>query len=249
MRSAPDMINQRLVYFDCASGASGEMLLGALVSAGLLEADLRDVVAPLQRAGASFDLRLGEVSKGPVQAVELRITDQVADVEARLGDMLGLIRSAPLSPGVTHDASAILTRLAAEEARLAGERTADFIFNGTSGIDCVVAAVGTAGALAQLGVRSVLSSPVNLGDPTPTVSALLAAAPTYEDGSGVALVTPIGAAILAELVVEWPASPPFAGGEVGNGAGTRDLPRPNVMRCFLGYGTIAAPIHHTDPHE
>jgi len=146
MRSAPDMTNQRLVYFDCASGASGEMLLGALVSAGLLEADLRDVVAPLQRAGASFELRLSEVSKGPVQAIELRITDQVPDVEARVGDMLGLIRSAPLSPGVTHDASAILTRLAAEEARLAGERTADFVFNGTSGIDCVVAAVGTAGA-------------------------------------------------------------------------------------------------------
>ncbi len=249
MRLAPDMTNERLVYFDCASGASGEMLLGALVSAGLLEADLLDVVAPLQQAGAAFELQVGEVSKGPVHAIELRITDQVPDVGARLGDMLALIRSAPLSPGVTHDASAILTRLAGEEARLAGQRIADFVFAGTSGIDSVIAAVGTTGALAQLGVRGVLSSPVNLGVPQPIVSALLAAAPTYEDSPGFALVTPIAAAILAELVVEWPASPPFAGGEVGYGAGTRDLPKPNVMRCFLGYGTIAAPIHTADLNE
>lgn len=243
------MTNERLVYFDCASGASGEMLLGALVSAGLLEADLRDVVGPLQGAGAAFDMRLTEVSKGPVHAIQLHITEQVPNVEARLGDMLGLIRSVALSPGVTRQASAIINRLANEEGRLAGKRAGDFVFSGTSGIDGVVAAVGVVGALAQLGVRSVLGSPVNVGLPQPITSALLAAAPTYEDSPGVSLVTPIGAAILAELVEEWPASPPFAGGEIGYGAGTRDLPRPNVVRCFLGYGTIARTIKHIGPNE
>ena len=243
------MTDQRLVYFDCASGVSGEMLLGSLVAAGLLEADLRDALAPLQNAGAAFDLRLTEVSKGPVQAVEVQITGQATDVEARLGDMLGLLRSATLSPGVTHDASAILTRLATAEGHLAGERPGDVVFTGTSGIDAVVAAVGVTGALAQLGVRSVLSSPVNLGVPLPITSALLASAPTYEDSPGMSLVTPIGAAILAELVDEWPASPPFAGGEIGYGAGERDLPRPNVVRCFLGYGTIAGATTLPDLNE
>ena len=229
---------ERLAYFDCATGASAEMLLGSLVSAGLLEADLRDLLAPLQRAGAEFDVRVREVTKGPVRALELRIVDQVPNVKAVLGDMLTLLTEAQLRPGVIHDATAILRLLAGAEAANAGVRVDDFTFTGTSGIDSVVGAVGTAAALAALDVRTVMSSPVNTGAASPVVTALLANAPTYEESPGFALVTPVAAAILAHLVAEWPASPPFAGATVGYGAGVRDLPRPHVMRCFLGYGSI-----------
>lgn len=234
-------VEQRLAYFDCASGASGEMFLGALVSAGLLEADLRDGVAPLQRAGASFDLRVREVRKGPVEATEVRIVDQAPNVEARRADMLGLIQAAGLPLPVGKRAAAILDRLIGADARHAGERPSDVVFGGTSGIDAVVCAVGVSSGLATLGIQAVFCSPVNIGAALPAVSDLLVAAPTYEDAPGIPLVDSLGAAILAELVGEWPASPPFAGGQVGHGAGLRDLPKPNVMRCFIGYGTIAAP--------
>lgn len=229
---------ERLAYFDCATGASAEMLLGSLISAGLLEADLRDLLAPLQRAGAAFDLRVREVAKGPVRALELRIVDQVPNVKAVLGDMLTLLSEAQLRPGVLHDATAILQLLAEHEAAPAGVRPEAFKFTGTSGIDSVVGAVGAAAALAALDVRTVMSSPVNTGKASAVVAALLANAPTYEESPGIELVTPVAAAILAHLVVEWPASPPFAGATVGYGAGVRDLPRPHVMRCFLGYGSI-----------
>jgi uncharacterized protein (DUF111 family) len=231
----------RFAYFDCASGASGEMMLGSLVSAGLLEADLRDAVAPLQRAGAAFELRAREVTKGPVTAIEVSITGQVPNVRAHLEDMLGLIRAAQLAPAVVTRASSVLRRLADAAAHHVGQRPEDLPFDGTSGIDGVVTAIGVAGALATLGVREVSASPVNVGESNPVVAALLVGAPIYSDSAGVPLVTPLGAALLAELVVEWPASPPFAGGQIGHGAGRRDLPRPNVMRCFLGYGTIPAP--------
>jgi uncharacterized protein (DUF111 family) len=231
----------RLAYFDCASGASGEMMLGSLISAGLLEADLRDAVEPLHRAGAAFDLRIRDVQKGPVEATELSIVGQAPNVHAHLDDMLTLIRAAQLAPAVVTRASSILRHLAEEAARHAGQRAEDLSFDGTSGIDGVVTVVGVVGSLATLGVRGVWASPVNVGAPNPVVAALLAAAPTYSDSAGVPLVTPLGAALLAELVEEWPASPPFAGGQIGHGAGHRDLPRPNVMRCFLGYGTIPAP--------
>jgi pyridinium-3,5-bisthiocarboxylic acid mononucleotide nickel chelatase len=237
----------RLAYFDCASGASGEMFLGALLSAGLLEADLRDTVAPLQRAGAAFELVISEVEKGPVSAVQVAIGGQVADVEARLEHMVGLVRSAQLAPSVMNGAISVMTRLLSTEARHAGKRTDELVLRGTSAIDTVVAAVGVVGALGQLRVRRVFSSPVNVGTPQPVVAALLAGAPTYADSPGVPLVTQLGAALLAELVSEWPASPPFAGGSVGHGAGVRDLPRPNVMRCFLGYGTIPTPVNATRP--
>lgn len=236
-----------IAYFDCASGASAEMVMGALVDAGLLEADLRDVVAPLQRAGAAFQLEARPSQKGPVAATEVLITGQVPDVQARLPDMLAVIGSAQLAGDVAAGASAALRRLAAEEARLAGERPDDHVFAGTRGLDAVVGAVGVIGSLASLGIGSVMASPVNVGRPDPVVSALLALAPTYEDSPGVPLVTPMGAALLAELVSEWAASPPFAGGQVGHGAGVRDLPKPNVMRCFLGYGTISGAIHQPRP--
>ena len=156
---------ERLAYFDCATGASAEMILGSLVSAGLLEADLRDLLAPLQRAGAAFDLRVREVTKGPVQALELRIVDQVPNVKARLGDMVTLLDEAKLRPGVLHDATAILRLLAEQEAAHAGERVDDFTFTGTSGIDSVVGAVGVAAALAALEVRTVMASPLYTSAP------------------------------------------------------------------------------------
>ena len=218
------------------------MFLGALVAAGLLEADLRDVVEPLRGAGAAFELNVQPVQKGPVAAIEVRIGGQVADVEARLPDMLTLVRAAQLAPQVVTRTSAVLRRLAETEARLAGERPDDHVFEGTRGVDAVVASVGVIGSLSFLGVNEVMSSPVNIGVSDPVVGALLSAAPTYEDSPGVPLVTPLAAALLAELVSEWPASPPMAGAQVGYGAGVRDLPRPNVMRCFLGYGTIAGPL-------
>lgn len=214
------------------------MLIGSLVAAGLLEADLRDLLAPLQRAGAAFELHLAEVAKGPVRAIQLRIVDQAPSVEARLGDMLALLEAAKLRPGVLHESTRILRRLTEEEARGAGERPEDYTFSGTAGIDAVVGAVGCTGGLAALGVHTVFCSPVNLGAASPVVAALLAHAPTYEEAAGPALVTPLAAAILGVLASEWPASPPFAGATVGYGAGLRDLPRPNVVRCFLGYGSI-----------
>jgi uncharacterized protein (DUF111 family) len=225
------------------------MFLGALVAAGLLEADLHDVVAPLQRAGAAFDLRVREVRKGPVAATEVRIVDQAPNVKAHLGDMLDLIRSAALSSSVREQATSILSRMAGALASHAGERVDDYVFGGTSGIDDVVAAVGVSGAMAVLGIRTVFASPVNIGVPDPVISELLGHAPMYEDSPGIPLVTPLGAAILAELTSEWPASPPFAGGAVGYGAGLRDLPRPYVMRCFLGYGTIPGATERARPTE
>jgi hypothetical protein len=245
----PPAMNERdgIAYFDCASGASGEMFMGALVAAGLLEADLRDLVAPLQRVGASFELEVRQTLKGPVEATEVVIGGQVPDVRARLPDMLAVIGSAQLSGDVAAGASSVLRRMAAEEARLAGERPDDHVFDGTRGVDAVVGAVGVIGALASLRVGSVLSSPVNVGHAEPVVAAMLSHAPTYNDSPGLPLVTPLGAALLAELVTEWPASPPFAGGQVGHGAGVRDLPKPNVMRCFLGYGTISNATDQTRP--
>jgi hypothetical protein len=230
----------RLAYFDCASGATPEMFLGALVDAELLEADLRDVVAPLGRAGAAFALSIASAAKGPVAGIQVRIGEQLPNVDARLEDMLSLIASAQLPADVARRATAILRRTAEAEARVAGRRVEELVYGGTSGVDAVVGVVGVVGSLAVLGVAEVFASPVNVGRPDAAVSLLLAQAPTYEDSPGVPLVTPPAAGILAELVSEWPASPPFAGGSVGHGAGARDLPRPNVMRCFLGYGTIPA---------
>ena len=229
---------ERFVYFDCASGASAEMLLGGLVSAGLLAADLRDLLAPLREAGAAFDLRIGEVSKGPVHATLVEIVDEGGPAGMRLEEMTGLLERAGLAAPVLDRAVAILERLTAVAARLAGERPADLVLPQPEATEALVGGAGVCAALAWLEVGTVFCSPVNLGRADPVAAAILAAAPTYDE-AGPSLVTPAAAAILAELAAEWAASPPFAGASIGYGAGVRDLPRPNVVRTFVGYGTIA----------
>ncbi|HET6379983.1 MAG TPA: nickel insertion protein [candidate division Zixibacteria bacterium] len=239
--------HERLAYIDCASGASAQMFLGALISAGFLEADLRDLIAPLEAAGARPELTVRQVAKGPVAAVHVRVGGAFPAPRPRLADMAGLVRSAQLPPAVVTAATAVMGRMVNAAARHAAVRPQDLVLDEAGALGAVVGSVGVVGALVQLGVRRVYASPVNAGKADPMVTALLAGVPTYSDSPGVPLVTPLGAALLAELVAERPASPPFAGGDIGHGAGERDLPRPNVMRCFLGYGTIPAPVNVPKP--
>ncbi len=229
---------ERFVYFDCASGASAEMLLGGLVSAGLLAADLGDLLAPLQAAGAAFEVGVHETTKGPVHAIQVEIVPIDPPARLRLAEVREMVARAAYPPSVRNRAEAVLQRLTDAMARLAGERPSDLAVPGADALEAAAGAAGVCAALDWLEVRSVFSSPVNLGRAEPVVAALLATAPTYEE-AGPPLVTPVVAAMLAEIVDEWSASPPYPGASVGYGAGVRDLPRPNVVRTFLGYGTIA----------
>jgi pyridinium-3,5-bisthiocarboxylic acid mononucleotide nickel chelatase len=235
----------RIGYFDCATGASGDMILGALVDAGYPVEDLRGALERLGVDGFRVEAR-------PVERGGIRGTQLVVDVEpgrhfATLGDMLAPVEKSGLPGAVRRRAAAILGRLAEAEARVHRVPVEAVHFHEVGALDTLVDAVGAAAALDGLGIERVHVSPLPLGGgtvetahgrlpvPAPATLELLHGFALCDTGIRAELVTPTGAAILAEVATPAPL-PPMTLERVGWGAGARELPVPNLLRLLVGEG-------------
>jgi len=242
----------RVSYFDCPSGAAGDMILGALIDAGAPVDALRDALRSLPLEG--WDLTAREVRKGAFRAVK---ADVVVDEAAhrhhhrRLADILQIIGAGSLSPVVQSSAERIFTRLADAEARAHGTARDDVHFHEVGAVDAIIDVTGSVVALELLDVGEVHVSALPVGTgfvegahgripvPAPGTSELLRGFPVVDTGVRGELLTPTGAAILTTLARGRGRMPAMTVGAVGYGAGTKDLPgTPNVLRCFLGDAAI-----------
>jgi hypothetical protein len=238
----------RIAYLDCFSGVSGDMLLGAIVAAGLDLDVLRSALASLPLAG--YDLTAAAVLRAGIAAtkVEVRVT-ATQPPSRQLRDVLRIIDDSGLPPADKAQAAAVFQRLARAEARVHGTDPEEVHFHEVGAIDAIVDVVGTVAGLRLLGVESVYCSPLPAGGgaarsahglipvPGPATLELLAEAqaplamPMGEERSE--LVTPTGAAIVTSLARF--ERPPMTLLRVGYGAGRRDpADRPNVLRLWLG---------------
>jgi len=243
----------RLAYFDCPSGASGDMILGALVDAGCSLDSLRDLLSTMKLSG--YRLAAREVRKGGFRATKVDVQiDQLAGPSRRgLREILDLIDGSGLPEPVKGNASRIFTRLAEAEARVHGATLAEVHFHDVGAVDAIIDVTGAASALHLLGVEAVHLSALPLGGgmvtgphgkipvPGPGTAELLKGFPVFDNGVKAELVTPTGAAILTTLATSAGSMPPMTVCEIGYGAGTMELPIPNLLRCFVGEGVPAAP--------
>jgi uncharacterized protein (TIGR00299 family) protein len=232
------------IYFDCFSGISGDMALGALLDAGLSLDALRAELDKLPLDGWSIDAERGvrrylSGTRALVHAPEQATHRHLSDVQA-------IIESSALAPELRQRAIHIFTLLAEAEGQVHGIPAGQVHFHEVGALDAIVDIVGVVAGLALLGVDEVYASALPLGTgwtraahgalplPAPAVLALLAAAnaPTLPDDSRFELVTPTGAALLAGLA-EF-ARPPMRVSRIGYGLGARDLERPNVLRVWIG---------------
>jgi pyridinium-3,5-bisthiocarboxylic acid mononucleotide nickel chelatase len=244
-------MSHRIAYFDCFSGISGNMTLGALLACGLSEAALREGLQQLHLPG--WDLAISRVQKCGIAATHVHVDDghHAHDhghhhPHRGLGDILTLIAASGLPTRVRERASAIFTRLGEAEARVHGTTPDQVHFHEVGAVDAIVDIVGTAIGLEALGVERVVCSPLPLGSgwvtcahgefpvPAPAVAELVKDAPTVESDIVAELVTPTGAAIVTTLTERFGPLPGMTVRTVGYGAGTRDLARPNVLRLFIG---------------
>ena len=237
---------QPLVYVDCFSGISGDMLLGALLDAGLPLDVLEGQLARLPLEG--YRLQVRTVSSHGISGTKLDVLvdDGTAQPERKLADILRLIDASGLSPAVRRRAAAIFRRLAAAEARVHGTSVEEVHFHEVGAVDSIVDTVGAVIGLEALGVERVYASSLPLAGgtvrtrhgvlplPAPATLELLAAvgAPTRAAPAEGELVTPTGAAILAELATF--EQPSLRVRRVGYGFGTREFPWPNALRLWLG---------------
>jgi pyridinium-3,5-bisthiocarboxylic acid mononucleotide nickel chelatase len=233
-----------LAYVDCVGGLAGDMLLGALLDAGAPEGALHDVVSAL----GLDDVKVAvDRASGAIRAV--RVTVEVGDgpPDRRAAELLSLVASAPLPERVRARSLSALSRLADVEAEIHGVARDEVVLHELGGVDTLVDVVGAFALLESLGVEDVVCSPVPyargviqtrhgaIPGPGPAVVALLRGAAMHGVESQTELVTPTGAAIVAEAASAFGELPSMRVEAVGYGVGARaSVERPNVVRVVTG---------------
>ena len=231
-------------YFDCFSGISGDMTLGALLDLGVPLEWLKEQLhrVPLDE----FDIVVSPVQRHGIQAASVQV--QILDDKAsrNYSDIRGLIENSPLADSVKSTGLAIFKRLAEAEARIHNCAVDHVHFHEVGGVDALVDIIGSALGLDYLGVKHIAASPISLGRgfvtcshgklpvPAPASLGILTGVPVYGTDIPHELVTPTGAAIIRSLAQGFEPLPEMVIARIGYGAGRRDLEdRPNLLRIFL----------------
>jgi pyridinium-3,5-bisthiocarboxylic acid mononucleotide nickel chelatase len=242
----------RVAYFDCFSGASGDMILGALIDAGLSARRLREELRKLH--APSIRLRINKVLKRGISATQVSVTGKDERSHRTFREMLRLVDRSGLEPEVKAKCKEIFGRIASEEGFLHGKAIEEIHFHEVGGLDSVVDIAGAVWGIRQLGVERVYVSRVNLGAgfvrcqhgilpvPSPAALALMKGKPVYSSGAEAELLTPTGAALLSTLGTEFGNLPSMTVERVGYGAGKSDLPHPNLLRLMIGSLESSGPM-------
>ncbi len=246
----------KLLYLDCFAGISGDMFLGALLDLGVSEDALRAELAKLNLPGYTISTR--RVVKQNISATKFDYIEASHPVMKHRHDhrgyteIAGMISASGLSEGVKRRALSVFRRIGEAEAKIHDVPLEKIHFHEVGAVDSIVDIVGACIALETLGVDEVQASPPRLGSgfvetvhgkfpvPAPATLELLKGLPVQSSSEPVELVTPTGAALLAEFCSRFGPMPAMSIEKIGYGAGTRDLEKtPNVLRVVLGEANAA----------
>jgi uncharacterized protein (TIGR00299 family) protein len=235
----------KAAYFDCFSGISGDMTLGALVDAGCPLGLVRDELKGLDVPG--WEISAEKVWKNGMAATHVSVRTEDTQTHRSLTTILGVLEKSNLAAAVRERASAIFRRLGEAEAAVHNVRIEKIHFHEVGAVDAIVDIVGACIGFSALGLERFACSALNVGSgtakmahgvlpvPAPATARLLLGKPTYSNGVQKELVTPTGAAIVATLCQTFGPQPPMRMESIGYGAGTTDLEgQPNVLRIMVG---------------
>jgi uncharacterized protein (TIGR00299 family) protein len=239
------MANLGVAYFDCFSGISGDMVLGALVDAG---ADLRQIESGLRGLGLeNWSISAEKVERGAICATHVKVTSKEDHHHRGLSTIVKRIEGANLTPRAAARATKIFERLAAAEAKVHNIEVEKVHFHEVGAVDSIIDIVGSAIGFELLGIDEFACSRFDVGGgqvktghgvlpvPAPATAELLRGAPTYSSGIERELVTPTGAAIATTLATRYDEIPPMTLRTIGYGAGSADLKeKANVLRLLIG---------------
>lgn len=235
-----------IAWFDPFSGASGDMVVGALLDCGLSVRKLRQELGTLPLEGYSLSAR--KVERNGIAATKLNVRVKKAQGRRRhLPDILRILRRSGLPRGDAASAEAVFRRLAEAEARVHRCALEEVHFHEVGAVDAIVDIVGAVVALRLLGVEKAISGPVRTGTgsvacdhgvlpvPAPATAELLRGVPSVGTEIQGELTTPTGAALLTTLAEEFGPRPAMAVRSVGYGAGSAERDElPNLLRVFVG---------------
>lgn len=241
----------RVAYFDCFSGISGDMILGALLDVGL---DLEVLTSRLSRLPLQgWRLEPAREKRGHLAGTRLRVEVNTSEQPHRsCAQIRELISGSDLAHPVRESSLAIVNRLAEVEGRLHGVHPDEVHFHEIGAADSILDIVGSCIGIHELGIQRVTASALPLGRgfvrcqhgllplPAPATVALLKGVPVYDSGQERELVTPTGAAILTTLASEFGSLPSLKIEQVGHGVGQHpESHPPNMLRLILGSTSAA----------
>jgi uncharacterized protein (TIGR00299 family) protein len=237
----------KIAYFDCFAGASGDMILGALLDAGLTIERLRAEIAKLDLS--HYALGVEKVVKKGIGGSQALVTIDQAHHDhhhRHLSHIREIIAQSDLDEAVKEKSTAIFMRLAEAEARVHRSSVEAVHFHEVGAMDAIIDVVGGVIGLAALGIDKIYCSPLHVGSgtiecahgtlpvPAPATAELIKGKPVYSTGVAGELLTPTGAAILTTLSSGFGPMPAMRVDTIGYGAGTADPGIPNLLRVSIG---------------
>jgi hypothetical protein len=239
-------MREKVLFIDCASGVSGDMLLGALVDLGVPLAALKRELSKLSVGG--FRLTRSRGARGGVSGIHIRVATPGDRGYRHWSDFERILRRSRLSAEMKSRSLALVRRLFEAEAEVHGETAESVHLHELGSLDTLVDVVGAVAGLDHLGVSEVVSSEVNVGGgfvetehgrmtvPAPATALLLKGAPVFSDGEDFERTTPTGALLVTGLSTRFGAFPGMTLRKIGYGLGTKDPEhgRPNALRLVLG---------------
>jgi len=237
----------QIAYFDCFAGASGDMILGALVDAGLDPDALKAQLAKLHLT--HYDLQVQAVLKKGIGGSQVLVAvdqDHHHHHQRHLSDIREIIEKSDLTPSVQQKSIQIFTRLAEAEAKVHRTNIENIHFHEVGAVDAIIDVVGAVAGLELLNIEAVFCSPLHVGTgtvecahgtlpvPAPATAELIKGFPVYSTGVAGELLTPTGAAILTTLASDFGPMPAMKFGTIGYGAGTSEPSIPNLLRMVIG---------------
>lgn len=235
----------KIAYLDCQSGISGDMVLGALVDAGVDLAQVQAGIDSLGLAGCRLDAQ--QVKRGGFRATKVSVRHSAEPVHRSLGEIAEMIDRSALPVEQKNRAKTIFTRLGQAEAKVHGIALEQVHFHEIGAVDSIADVVGSAIGWDLLGADRIICSPIPVGRgtvqiahgrvsiPAPATAELLRGIPLAASTVEAELTTPTGAAIVATLVDQFGALPAMKIDSIGYGAGDRELDeQANLLRLIVG---------------
>jgi uncharacterized protein (TIGR00299 family) protein len=237
----------KVAHFDCFSGISGDMVLGAVLDAGVPVEPIR---AALDSLGLPIQLEVEKVKRCGFGATKATIVAEDQEDYRFLPDVEAILAKGSLTPKQRELAIAIFRKVALAESAAHAMPLERVHFHEVGALDSIADIVGSAVGLDLLGVERFTSSPVAAGSgtvkcahgimpvPTPGTAELLKGVPLASSPVKGELATPTGAAILTAVVSEFTPSPAMTIERIGHGSGTKDfIEQPNILRLLVGTAT------------
>lgn len=241
----------KIAYFDCFSGISGDMILGALADLGNDFSFIKKELKKLDLKGYSLSHK--KVKRGVIETtrVDVKVTEKSSS-KRNLKSIISIIKNSGLAEKIKNDSIKIFRRLAEAEATVHGTTINKIHFHEVGAIDSIVDIVGSVIGIHHLNISKIVSSSINIGSgfvkcdhgtlpvPAPAVVEILRGVPCFSSGTRQELTTPTGAAVIVTLANEFGSLPELKTDRVGYGAGGKNLKEmPNALRIILGELSIA----------